>query len=109
MKIPFALSLLGYVIGLVALGCTPISHHFSWDGPKETLPNQQVAFQQDLSECHRSSVSDSNQIHMTDTTTVVFLERDVNRCLESKGWKATPTGTHAYRFDEWMREAVVVK
>ena len=46
---------------------------------------------------------------MTDTTTVMFLERDVNRCLESKGWKATPAGTHAYRFDEWMREAVVVK
>ncbi len=109
MQIPFSLSVLGYVIVLVALGCTPSSHHFTWDGPKDASPDPEIAFQQDLSECHRSSVSDSNRIHMTDTTTVMFLERDVNRCLESKGWKATSTGTHAYRFDEWMKEAVVVK
>jgi len=44
------------------------------------------------------------------TAHVMFLERDLNRCLEARGWRRpTPIGDHAYQLDTWTQEAVVVQ
>jgi hypothetical protein len=77
--------------------------------PGEKTSDEDSAFKQAVHECERSIVSESDRELMTGTTTVTFWERDMNRCLGARGWKQTPHGEHAYRFDAWMREAAVVK
>ncbi len=96
---------------IVSSGCTPNLHYYS----REILDRQDEsssmgsAFQQDVSECHRNVLYESNLEAFMGTAHVMFLERDLNRCLETRGWKPTPSGDHAYQLNTWTQEAVVVK
>lgn len=96
---------------IVATGCNSNLHHFS----REVLDRQDEsssmdsAFQLDVAECHRAVVYVSNNEAFLGTAHVMFLERDLNRCLEARGWIPTPTGDHTYQLDTWTQEAVVVK
>ncbi|MDR4466065.1 MAG: hypothetical protein MRJ66_17560 [Nitrospira sp.] len=67
------------------------------------------AFQQDVTECHRDVLYESNMEALMGTAHVMHLERDLNRCLEARGWRPTPNGDHAYQLDTWTQEAVVVQ
>lgn len=101
----------GFVIWLIVAGCIPTSHHFSREvlDREDESSSMDSAFRQDVAECQRAVVSESNRQALMETAHVMFLERDINRCLEEKGWIPTPTGDHAYRFDPWMEDAVVVE
>ena len=96
---------------IVAAGCTSSLHHFSREvlELEDESSSMDSAFQHDVSECHRTSVTESNNELMMERAHVMFLEQDINRCLEAKGWKPTPIGDHVYRLDTWTQEAVVVK
>jgi hypothetical protein len=43
------------------------------------------AFQQDVTECHRDVLHESNLKALMGTAHVMFLERDLSRCLEARG------------------------
>jgi hypothetical protein len=111
MRLLFKIVFLGYVMWLIVPGCTPPLHHFSREvlELEDESSSMDSAFQQDVSECQRASVTESNREAMMGTAHVMFFERDMNRCLEAKGWMPTRAGDYTYRFDEWMEEAMVVK
>jgi hypothetical protein len=67
------------------------------------------AFQQDVAECHRDVLYESNREALMGTAHVMFLERDLNRCLETRGWRPTPSGGHAYQLDTWTQAAMVIQ
>lgn len=96
---------------IVSSGCTPDLHHFSREilDRQDESSSMDSAFQQDVTECHRDVLYESNFEALMGTAHVMFLERDLNRCLESRGWTPTPSGEHAYQLDTWTQEAVVVK
>ena len=99
------------LILIISLGCTPTLYHFS----REVLDRQDEsssmdsAFQQDVIECHRQVLYESNREAFLGTAHVMFLERDLNRCLEARAWRPMPSGDHTYQLDTWTQEAVVVK
>ncbi len=64
------------------------------------------AFKRDVYECEQSIIAQYARARMG-TAGVLFFERDMNRCLDARGWRQTPNGEYAYYFDEWMGEAVV--
>lgn len=96
---------------IVSSGCTPDLHHFSREilDRQDESSSMDSAFQQDVTECHRDVLYESNFEALMGTAHVMFLERDLNRCLEARGWTPTPSGEHAYQLDTWTQEAVVVK
>lgn len=111
MRSFFVLMSLGYMMWLIVAGCTPATHHFSREvlDREDESSSMDLAFRQDVAACQRAVVSESNRQALMETAHVMFLERDMNRCLEEKGWISTPTGDHAYRFDQWMEDAVVAE
>jgi len=96
---------------IVSSACTPNLHNFSREmlDRQDESSSMDSAFQQDVTECHRDVLYESNREALLGTAHVMFLERDLNRCLEARGWSPTPGGDHAYRLDTWTQEAVVVK
>jgi hypothetical protein len=88
---------------LILPGCGPTIHKFSRDGPDGENDH---AFKRDVYECNQSSVAQYDRTRMG-TAGVIFFERDMNTCLNARGWKETPNGKDTYYFDEWWGQAFV--
>lgn len=89
---------------LIMPGCAPTIHKFSRDASDGAKAQP---FKRDVYECNQTIVAQYARTGMGTAAGSIFFERDMNTCLNARGWQQTPNGQYGYYFDEWWGEAVV--